>query len=346
MLLATVASGAHFEPNQSSILDDVCRGSNPYLATVCYPGLAGLTRDVNPPVVLGVNDTPNDRVHYSLALAKQVGGVWGLAYRWREKALYAAAYYKRGVPFGPGGPGGIYRIDVRSGAVGLVLNVPNAGANRHDARAGGPDYSGRDWVGKNSLGGIDLDPTGTQMFVMNVAEGRIYRYSMNTGQILGSFAHGASGEAWVADARPFALKYHQGRLYHGVVNSAQSTQRLRERKAHVYESRSDATDMRLVASFSLDYRRGGLKTAGFRGDYLDWEPWRDGYNARRRDASLAIYPQPMLVDIEFDAHNNMAIGLRDRQEDATLYVPCHKMSTLALALATSCTAFSMARPGT
>ena len=50
-----------------------------------------------------------------LAPEPPVGGVFGLAYDWRREVLYAAAFHKRVVRYGPAGPGAIYQLDMNTG---------------------------------------------------------------------------------------------------------------------------------------------------------------------------------------------------------------------------------------
>ena len=102
-------------------------------------------------------DTPVDRTHFVLADQDQVGAVWGLAYADRTQAVYAAAFHKRAVDFGPGGPGAIYRIDVAKGDAEVWVTVPNVGPDRHSAASRPEDPAGAPWAGKTSLGDVELN---------------------------------------------------------------------------------------------------------------------------------------------------------------------------------------------
>jgi hypothetical protein len=106
-----------------------CADDEPYLVTAAFRAKtsAGAAPNVSAASVILFRDTPSNRPHYVLATYSQTGAVWGLAYRPSEAAVYAAAFHKRGLPYGPGGPGGIYRIDLATGAVSLFLTVPDAG---------------------------------------------------------------------------------------------------------------------------------------------------------------------------------------------------------------------------
>ncbi len=309
---------------------EVCGTQNPYLAAAVYNVAMYANRSADMATsVLAFRDTPADTPQYGLAYWQATGAVWGLAYSHPEKALYAAAFHKRYVSFGPGGPGAIYRISLipriaRNPETTRAITVPNAGPDYHSGPLPGPDDRARDWAGKTGLGDIDLNDAASELFVMNLADRQIYRYSVPQGVLLSVFPHGAITSPWAADARPFALKYAGGRLYHGVVNSAESTQQHSDLAGYVYSSIADGSDMRLEASFPLTYSRGVvfatplITQTGLIEISLDWLPWRNGYS-RRAPAGQAVYPQPVVSDIEFDAAGNMVVGLRDRQLDMTVF---------------------------
>ncbi len=302
-----------------------CGTENPYLVTACYADYPGV--DLPAVVVFRDTDTKGGE-ELVVASERQVGSVWGLAFVGRTSALYIAAYHKRQMPFGPAGPGGIYRIDLSSGDVSVFAQVPNAGEDRHDASARwGPDQGASAWVGKTSLGGLDADAEGQELYVMNLNDGEVYRYSLDSGLLLGSFPHGAAGEPWAVDARPFAVKYHGGWVYHGVVNSAESTRRRADLEGQVYRSRPDGSAMERVASFSLGYVRGVLKHRGPWGTYyagLDWLPWERNLRSIARPGTVGnlapttVHSMPILADIEFNSSHDMILGLKDRALDAGL----------------------------
>lgn len=303
-----------------------CGTENPYVVTTCfYPG-AAMLQDADLAAVLAFRDTPRDNPHYRLAALGDVGAVWGLAYNRFDNAVYAAAYHKRQAPFGPGGPGAIYRIDLATGAVTLLTTVPDPGPDRHSVPQRGPDTLARAWAGKTSLGDIDIDTAGTTLFVTNLNDRRIHRFALPTGQPLGSFPHGAAGDAWADDARPFGLTYHAGHLYHGVVHAAQVSGRLADLAGHVYASLPDGSAMRRVAAFGLDYPRGFASQAPhnnvptFRAN-LAWRPWTDGQlNVGNNSESFGwtVNPMPILADLAVTPAGSLVLGLRDRMVDAGL----------------------------
>jgi hypothetical protein len=308
--------------NFDRVIADSCLGDNPYAATVCYPYLNWFSPNGGAPTVMVFRDTPANSPIYPVAYSGSVGALWGLAYSSREGALYASAIHKRLVPFGPDGTGAIYRIQIRTGRATTFARVPNTGPDVHQVTSWqSPDDAARDLAGKLSLGDLDLSTDEDTLFVVNLADRRIYRYDVATSQLLGSFANGAANEAWAGDARPFGLKFYRGRLYHGVVNSAESLQRREDLAAYVYESAPDGSNMTLVATVPLVYARGTVQIPGVLGKPaqlvpLDWRPWQEGeIDLSNAQVQLAVYPQPILSDIEFMANGDMVLGLRDRFSD-------------------------------
>lgn len=203
-----------------------------------------------------------------LATEQQVGAVYGLAYDARRKQLYAAAYHKRGVPFGPGGPGAIYQIDPATGQVKHWAAL-SAGPDRHQ-RPLGMDELAAPWVGVTGLADIDIDETATTLFVMNLYDRPIYRLSLPDGHLLGSFPVTSPPEAQLGVTRPFGLAYRNGWLFHGVMVSG--GRHPTWFRGSLFASRGDGSDFRQVASFELPISHSSL--------------W----------ANTAI---PMLTDIEF-----------------------------------------------
>ncbi len=74
--------------------------------------------DVDPSIVV-FRDTDVNRLsaRFPLATFAETGSIFGLAYDWRRGHLYAGAFQQYGIGFGPAGPGGVYRVDLATGAV-------------------------------------------------------------------------------------------------------------------------------------------------------------------------------------------------------------------------------------
>ena len=317
-----------------------CEQGEPWLVTTCFRGQTAKGSRPRPEgasIVL-FKDTPDDEPHYALSNIEQTGSVWGLAYSARERAIYAGAYHKRAVPHGPEGPGAVYRIDLVSGDVRHVFDVPDAGTDRHRMGAvvtGRVDFDdlAAEWVGKTSLGDIEITPDGTRLFVMNLADRRIHRYSLPEGDWLGSFEHGARDERWAHNARPFGLGWHEeeDRLLHGVLNEQGNASAF---VAVVYSSATDGSDLREDGRFRLDYRRERVRLRCCGPHFVDWERWDDLVRPRSpigaRAASGLIpvgFPMPMLTDLEVTGDGDLIIALRDRSWDA---LPAYIRDTIRL----------------
>jgi len=312
-------------PSRLSVTS-ACGSSNPFFAASCTPQvLAGSGSDY--PAVVLFRDTPDDEPILMAAAGSQVGAVHGLAYDHRTHALYAAAFHKRGHPFGPGGPDAIYRIDMDTREAELFARIP-AGPARHSPVGGATgDSIARDFAHKTSLGDLDIGEDGEGLFVVNLYDRHIYRLDTLSGAVLDRFPHGAHDEPWAeTDARPFGLKVKDGTLYHAVIRTAERRQDPFILEARVYASAPDGSEMRLVAVAPLSGPRGEARlpplvtwpepivTVS-----LDWLPWRDGYQNLVADkAVMSVYPQPVAVDLELDGAGNLLLGLRDRMADMSV----------------------------
>ena len=293
------------------------------------------------PYAAGANTgTPSDyflpSTHGLMVPANGLGSVFGLGFHRPTSRIFAAAFMKKHAGYGPEGPGAIYTIDPATqpgGAPALYVNLDTlfgAGTTGGDAHAGnGGDYD-RDagnvtWdaVGKTSLGGLEVSPDGQFLFVVNLADRQVYRLPATVAPTVGNTVRTAMPVPATAvpadgsDLRPFALQYHRGVLYVGMVNSAESTALATNLRAYVYTL--DPATMTFgaapVLDFPLNYPRGAVQT--FSGTTpATWRPWRPTFGlAPGGGAAVGAYPQPMLTGLSFDADGNMTLGLRDRAGD-------------------------------
>ncbi len=121
--------------------------------------------------------------------------------------------------FGPGGPGGVYKLNGATGAISVFASLPNSGP---------------------ALGDVAFDAANNQFFVTNFDDGLIYRLSA-TGTTLGTFNHClAAGQSYndggptapsysslntapasgfaAKGCRPWAVQVFRGRLYYSLWN--------------------------------------------------------------------------------------------------------------------------------
>ncbi|MFQ5460496.1 MAG: hypothetical protein ACE5EL_06845, partial [Anaerolineae bacterium] len=280
-----------------------CDTFHPYFAVSRFVRVASRRDAPEAPAIVAVRDSDPDDPSTELALATHgdVGAVYGLAYDAARGILYAGAYNKRATAFGPGGPGQVYAIDLATGNVRRLAAL-FGGRDAHDYIRQ-QDQPAATIVGRTSLADIDLDDTGATLFVMNMAEGKIYRLSTADGTVLGSFDHGGADYDWKRNARPFGLGFHDGWLYHGVVNSLEFSGGTLE--AFVFRSRPDGSDMQEVVRIALRYPR-----------YLTWAAWSDGPAQFPGAGSfMAFDAQPLLSDVEFLPAGELILGFRDRVTD-------------------------------
>jgi uncharacterized repeat protein (TIGR01451 family) len=263
-------------------------------------------------------------------LSEHVGTVYGLGYNRAANDFWAAAYYKRYAGFGKFGPGALYQI-LPSGDKDNVIVVPDAGADPHAGTADFISYNptGFDLVGKTSLGGLDMSDGGDVIYVMNLNNRSLYAYSPYPGSPtsyaqLGKVAVPLDGSSYPTsagacasdDVRPFAVEYHRGAVYVGVVCSAQSSQNAAQ--LHAYVWRVNAASLafeQVVFATALNYDRGYVANPTLKP--AEWLPWVAAFPTPNPSTRFPAYPQPMFVGIQFDNDGDMILGLRDRYGDQT-----------------------------
>lgn len=279
----------------------------------------------------------------------QIGPTWGLAYARKTNRLYASAFFKKHTRFGPGGPGAVYVIDPANNSVVQTFTVPGATTNSHGTvntctgthTAAQCDNGNTGWdaVGKTSLGGMDISEDESKLYVMNLENRTLYEISATTGAALrwqsvpgvpnvaGSVAdlsapiHLPPGAANATDVRPFAVRVLGGKIYVGVISTAETTPAaLSNLQAHVYEVDPTTLAFTRRLSFPLNYSRNSILRFGSNSNPARWNAWRTTY-ATVGSLNTGIganeigYPQPVFADIEFDNNGNLVMGLRDRAGD-------------------------------
>ncbi len=310
----TLATNCYLNGNQSTLTGDVL---------VTFPFTAGNTGNSLPPGV----DTPAPTHE---AAANQIGPTWGLAYQRQSNSLFAAAFMKRHTSFGPGGTGAIYRIDRNSGTVSTFLNLNTlfgAGTAGTDPHPAGTDFS-RDaasWapVGKVGLGDLDISEDGQTLWTINLADRRLYRIPIGIPPVApaaGSITRTAlplPADCVSSDVRPFATEFYEGKVYVGMVCSAESTQLATNLRGYVYSFDPALGTFTQVFNFPLNYPRGCAVVSGVSCTSAAWRPWSPIFTGVATPfIGEFVYPQPWLTDLEID-NGRMILGLRDRYGDQT-----------------------------
>ena len=256
----------------------------------------------------------------------EVGTTFAIEYSRTRGAIYSAAFQKQYAGFGTGGPGAVYRTV--GGVTALLATIPNAGT---DARSGYPVNTtmgvttGDTWltdpsyddVGKIALGDIALTDDEATLWVVNLADRKLYPVTVSSG-VVGTgvsvpLATGASVVCASADVRPFALASNDGVLYLGETCSAQTSQLATDLRFYVYTF--DPATQTFGAAPVFETVIGGLGHGrpgnGCNGASGTWRPWA---NLDKFIAGQCGYPQPWLTSLAFD-RGNLILGVRDRFGD-------------------------------
>jgi hypothetical protein len=312
-------------------------------------------------------DTPAET---PIALNNQTGTVFGVAYQREARTVFTAAFVKRHTGLGVGGAGAIYVTRPDLGTTSVFTTLPTAvsaitspslsgttvvGSNTDRGLPDEPtdlnhDPITFDQVGKAGLGDLEISEDGTQLYVVNLGDRRLYRIPVVNANTLNpsagtptSFALPEVTQTAGSVFRPFALKYYRGLVYVGGVttnegvstttdngtgstggNTPLITRDTTGMKAVVFSFDPATAVFTPVLTFPLTYQKGGVnndKTGVSRADR--WFPWTDvepGVGTlpnryARNDGANTSYPQAILSGIEFDVDGSMILSIRDRFGD-------------------------------
>ncbi len=345
--------------------------TNPRLATNVYKKGGA---PANEPVVVSVNYTatggnknyPNISVE---ADQSQLGATYGLAYHRLSNTLFAGSYQKRHTSYGSANStGAIYKMvnptDNSSAGTSLfvdlnVLYGSNvAGNNPHPNVV--TDFTRDDasygLVGKIGFGDLDISEDGKNLWTINLNDRYLYKIPLGSDpynpvapassglisryplwNLCDANNNGLKDLSSDIDIRPFAIKPYHGKVYIGVICTAQSTPAVFSNlRARVFEFDPVSQVFTEVLNFPLNYNRGNGNTSatpypngipagsGYaNANAANWRPWNDiyttaatfqwsWYDAAWREGG---YSQPIFAGLDFDDTGNMIIGLRDRFGD-------------------------------
>jgi hypothetical protein len=300
----------------------------------------------------GGGTTPFGQVTYSpapptpttLATNAQIGATWGLAYDRRARKLYSAAYIKRGTRLGPTESTGAIYVTSDVGTPGApslyvdlntVFGAGTCGVNPHPngSTTWSSDVNTLDKVGKVGLGDLDISKDGTKLYVVNLANKKLYVIPTSgtlnnttiesfdiptTSLTVASNGTGGTTTATPADVRPFGIGIDRnGVVYVGAVHSAESVSSGANTDPNTGSFQMNAfvwsfngSTFTQVLSAPLRFNRdnkNGYTTYDDGTTYsTDWEPWS---NVDQNGNS-----QPMLSNIDF-YDGRMILGFRDRGAD-------------------------------
>jgi uncharacterized repeat protein (TIGR01451 family) len=276
---------------------EFCHTDQPDLATSCYvPDDQLFGVDANQPTVVSFGyGSQGDDPHQPLALARETGSTFGLAYQRTSDSFFAGAFLKRHAGFGPDATGanvtsgGIYRIDRIAGTTSLFLDLNTlpapfqTGPSTHPTSLVicGPTGLNDCWqydtptynlVGKASIGSMKMSEDDRTLYVMNLTTREVLVIPIGlppvappaaaitrlplTFATLPGMNNPATGCPNFADLRPFALEVKDGQLYVGMVCTAESTQDANDLRAFVYRMDTLAPGaFTPVLNFPLNYPR-------------------------------------------------------------------------------------------
>ncbi|MGB0838937.1 MAG: SdrD B-like domain-containing protein, partial [Chitinophagales bacterium] len=268
-----------------------------------------------------------------IANSNEIGATYGLAYHRGSQELFSAAFLKQFMGFGSQGEGGIYVTDfsnsppTNSNFINLNtlgFGAGNIGNRNLPANFGGTsrDSIAFEMIGKASLGDLDISTEGNDLYTVNLTNRNLIRINISNYISNGTLPNAANITSFPipnpncsnGDYRPFAIKYHNNRVYIGVVCSAETSQLRTDLAANVYEFNPATGSFSNVLSFSLDYIKGALTSFPIGNNCERWEPWTDDFNDfyYTNLPNGVCYPQAILADIEFDVDGSMILGFMDR----------------------------------
>jgi SdrD B-like domain len=292
----------------------------------------------------------------SEATTNQIGTTFGLAWDPYRQNLFAAAFMRRHAGFGPFGTGAIYKVagpgtGAKSVSLWADLNAlfgaGTAGIDPHPTgvagcsgtsifnpavHAGpittcenewGHDVASFDKVGKISLGDMDVSEDGANLFVVNMADKKIYRMSTTTAPAVSAdvqtltiplAASGTSYRCAAADSRPMAITIHDGVGYVGVTCSQESGAAASDPRGYIYKF--DPVAMTATAAPVLNFLWSYNKSdAGV--SFTNNSAWSSTWTpatAYGSDWPHEHKVEPIISSIVFD-DSDLIIGIRNRNHD-------------------------------
>jgi hypothetical protein len=297
-------------------------------------------------------------------LVSQIGTVWGEAYYKEQKHFYFTTFLKRHSGMADG-PGYIYNVDyssatpVLTGKFDLQGVVPSNGGAAIDlgtvTRTGSADYTlpsnkstpSRDIdafgkVATIAYGDCDMQPGTGYLWAVNLFQKALIRVDVsgnptsvpaNVEQyILSSLPGFPTSTTGVL--RPWALDFHQGKGYLGIVDDASISGLQADLRAIVLEF--DPNNIAAGFTQRLNFDPNPPRTASG-GTFLIFKSWLNTYSEASVIVSSPdrVRAQPVLSDIEFDENDNMYLSFFDRfghQMGYWNYLPISGSTTTARVL--------------
>lgn len=306
---------------------DYCQ-PNPKVVTPCFIG-------GEPAPELGTLKTFNYDLSGNvedIATQGEIGSTWGVAWDRTARLLYEAAFTKRHAPFAPGsgddGPDQIFVTDpdLRTSAVFTTIE---AGTDLHDSNDLNLDLTVWDAVGRTGFGDMDIAEDDSVLYVVNMFDRRLYEVEVaapanrtafdfpdpGTG-VDGCPIHPATAAGELnRNLVPGGVKVRDGVIYVTLTCTAEDVGGQPNAagflRGFVYTFDRGSATFTQVANFPFDYARDP-RTPPKR--IPDWQAWITSPPTTPAPgvASLNVYPQPWLMDVEIDSQGFMIVGVADR----------------------------------
>lgn len=281
----------------------------------------------------------------SIAHAAEIGATWGLAYDRPRNLLYASSFVKRHASMvdndsdGKEDIGAIYSItptgsptlwaDLSDLGIDFGLSLmPSVVTRALPNTLTGPSHDASlfSLIGKIGIGDIDISDNYADLYVMNLYDQKIYTIDIpsktlkTASSVVPSPCSGAVG-----NSRPFGLKYYRGKIYVGAVCDATISNLTNDlvAKIYSYDGATFNTELTVPLNYTKGYVFKDIDDNNGNGQQEEWgkswNPWSDTMPAPLFSSSLTspqsqviLMPQPMLVNIEFDADESMILVFNDR----------------------------------
>ena len=172
-------------------------------------------------------------------------------------------------------------------------------------------------VGKISFGDIDLQEDGNTLWMTNVNSDQLSLISVDVsganplGTVNRYLLDNMGGVPSCTNGEPriWALKFHKGRGYLGLICDASISQNSSDLEGYIlsFDPQNMGAGFNIELNYSLNYDNNPSLSGG------QWYAWVDNWADKLAvDADPKVHPQPLVSDIEFDEEGNMLIGHMDR----------------------------------
>ena len=170
------------------------------------------------------------------------------------------------------------------------------------------DTNSFDLVGKGSFGDLDIADDFNTLYTLNLSDKTLLAIPIaNPGAFVATPVP-TPANCPAADTRPFGLGVKDGKVYVGMVCTAESTVNRANLRAYVYAFANGAFAATPALEIDLSTYRGSGN--------VRWQYWlnRTTFNPTNVDQAGGKWGQPSVADIAFDG-DSMVLSLRDRNAD-------------------------------